>query len=1669
MSERNYYDEYLEHLKKRTAELTGQQQQIAQYCVHLYEHTYITNSDDEVDQLKQILGVKTDTQAVSFEPLIEVVEHLSDKSTADLFRYVTEHATEYPYSVGYTRRPYRTSDISLHIAPILSQLISLFFLNAYEFDLLTYLTERDYPLSKDYRVQKEAIAIHIAYAWDHDQPEVKKALHEIIYGDNQTALFDRSMIEGMLMSHQPEAYNMISELLVAARLQEGLRQSIVEQLDEGTLEATMTLLRTIIENDLIRYSSIVRALGTWTGINLESTNTRVSKQLITQAYEALSDQSVREEWLSSENANHIYMSLWATAVHEEQDVYERIQHLMDTGARYQKIVALYVLRNSQNKDLRLRIAQPHLAEEDDEIRYWVLVNYDYECYYSWETIRDMAALQLVVPRTPLLEDKQVRRQDFEHFRNLFSSLNGREISFQSSVLDFVQVSYSADLPIKKMLYLAAYDMDEQWISEILQLKDKLSPDLRGTILQHYLSNTDMPEQRQFVFASLSDKSMSNRELALKQANKLILNDTELQDIENLLKLKTGSLRQGAIQLLLNQPTDSLDTTVQRLIQSKSELQRLAGLETISELQSKPERSEQYERLLPLLDTIAKPTAKEQVLIDKLGSTDKYNENNGFGLFDPRMMDEWLKEKPVRPDFLLQSDVFTIEPKRITHFLQGLNDLVHEHRDHEYTVEYYSGYKETLLIGNRLRGNWQNPNADSKTLQIEQYPLPEVWQHYLQQSDLPVEGMIQLYLYTQSEMYDQTLDDLYSYFIDQMDYMELGKHRLLEGWRKTFIESIYPLEQILEIQTFYQTLPYRQQLDELIHRQQLDELIRAYLEDSDKQATFAMVRDALITMIYTFPQEKLKEESGLFKFLISPWRSLVRSRLYDQESSMQMFHIFYTLEFYYGQDGLLGTTDYARAYEWDKISDNEIYSKIMSSDLSRQFIRELTSQNIKYDTQINVKEYPKMIPIRDAVLARILEIELSRGELVTGVTSLAMNIQRVEGTEVFVRILSNLQKETFVRGYIYGYGNSITKKETFSYLLKNTYPLEGEDEHKLESLLQQYPIDDKKLLEAAMYAPQWIEIIAKHLGWKGLRSAAWYFHAHINETFSAEKETIVAHYSPISPQEFNDGAFDIVWFRQAYDELGTERFDILYDCAKYISAGSNHRRSQLFADAVLGKLDLASIQQSVADKRNKDQLLAYSLIPLASGTKRDADIRQRYEFIQLFLKQSKTFGAQRRASEGAVSAIALDNLARNAGYTDVTRLQWDMESRKLDDLLAYFEPHAIEEGLNVSLVIDHEGQTSLTAIKQEKPLKSVPARLNKNEYIIRLKEVKSELTDQYRRARQELERSMTNSTTFTADELIKLSHNPVLAPLVNTLVLQADQALGYLDREASLLRSPDGTEHPLQLEDQVIIAHPVHLYESGQWSLYQRDLFERQQRQPFKQVFRELYLPNEDERASGNLSRRYAGYQIQPNKAVALLRGRGWTVSYEEGLQKVYYKENIIANLYALADWFSPADTEAPTLETVQFYNRSNYERLPFDQVSPLIFSEIMRDVDLVVSVAHVGGVDPESSLTTIEMRRVIVEESLRLLHIDNVKVEGNHARIEGSLGNYSVHLGSAIVYQQAASALHIIPVHSQHRGRLFLPFMDEDPRTAEILSKIVMLAQDHKIKDPQILAQLKPQ
>lgn len=107
------------------------------------------------------------------------------------------------------------------------------------------------------------------------------------------------------------------------------------------------------------------------------------------------------------------------------------------------------------------------------------------------------------------------------------------------------------------------------------------------------------------------------------------------------------------------------------------------------------------------------------------------------------------------------------------------------------------------------------------------------------------------------------------------------------------------------------------------------------------------------------------------------------------------------------------------------------------------------------------------------------------------------------------------------------------------------------------------------------------------------------------------------------------------------------------------------------------------------------------------------------------------------------------------------------------------------------------------------------------------------------------------------------------------------------------------------------------------------------------------------------------------------------------------------------------------------------------------------------------------SHSTVEMRRAIIEFNLPLF--------GDYERDPGrkpcadcrKTGSYSIHLGSGVIHQQGGHQINVLPVHSQSRGKLFLPFLDEDPKTAEIMSKIVLFAQDNKIKDPYILDQIK--
>ncbi|MDR1097425.1 MAG: DUF4132 domain-containing protein [Tannerella sp.] len=1558
----------------------------------------------------------------------QLFEAVHGKKIAGLVGKVAARMTDYVHSPSIYRRSFRTQSATPYMERMIHLVDTVFF--PWEtFDMVKDLTSprRDEDKALAGNIYGDFLSVYID---DGNQPVID-AIKEICLGDNNTRLLDSRIINGIVKSSNRELYELLGNMLLAAKLQEGLRQSILEDGDNGRVEFFIYILKLVLDNGLLRFSSAVRAVDVWMGLDERAEDRRVVTKLATLGYTYLTDRKACREAVNSKDLLEIYTALWATSVYEMNDVMPLVDQLMK-GEKYRKPVALYVVHQLENKTLQFKIASGHLEETDLDILSLVILNYPVD--YGWAGEKNDFAEKC--RKIHGISDKKLRDDHFDKLLNILPLIPQKGYQSVGKPFDWCALSLSEKDIFTRLLTLAGYDFDPVKTGKLIDHMALSDSGNREKFVRFFLDEPANAGERAFLFAALGDKSMPVRTQALKNIKKLEITDGESQQIMNLLALKTGDLRQNAVEILLSMPAGRPFEAVKILLADRQENKRLAGLDMANRLLK---NGTLHQGELPaLLDLMPKVTDEEQLLVDAMTSqAPEYGKENGFGLYDAA----W------RPDFgPLKSDkkhtlrsIFDFDTKRLIKIVDDICNRIHENREYTYQIRNWDDSLEDVMLGGqqwiRFRADVSREGSTYET-RLDDYVLQDVWRGWIRDNRVTY-GEMTLFMF---------LDDMKNHRDSyEPDYQK---------WAVKMIGAHFNVKEGNQLIRYIVKREYG--------RLALNIMDMLWVEYSEKER-FETLAGALTDLMHHVPGadwiRPVREETHSYyrrepdTFADTGEVCFFTTHLARAVKEDEHFTRYVSLCYELGRlSGIvykgLRETDVARAVELGILKKDALYRTFFLSDT--RYLATYAGKITYKKAMETVQQYPMLKTVAEEVAARVIEIELKRGDSKTEVSELAGAIRWHEGAGNFAKTLIAMGKETFVRGYVYD--SNTTKKAVLSSLLKASHPMPSDDAGTLRVALDG-KVKDKRLLEAAMYAPSWLNIAGKYLGWPGLQSAAWYFHAHINQSFSAEKETEVARYSPISPQEFNDGAFDIEWFKEAYRTLGDERFNILYDCAKYLTEGGNHRRAQLFADATLGKLDITELKKEIRDKRNKDKLLSYPLVPL--GKNRQKDMLERYGFIRKFQEESKTFGAQRRESEGKASAIALENLARNAGFSDALRFGWRMETLKIQELTGYFEPKE-REGTVVFIEIDKDGIAKLVCEKDRKRLSSLPVKLKKDAYITECREVVSSLKAQHKRAKASLEQSMVKRDLFEFGELTQLMAHPVIAPFLQKLLFVSGERIGAYCELADL---PENT--------QVSIAHPYDLYRSGRWIDFQRYAFENRLVQPFKQIFRELYLVNADELNEKTKSRRYAGHQVQPRKTVALLKSRGWTVDYGEGLQRVYYKDNIIATMYAAADWFSPADTESPTLETVQFFNRKTREPLPLDLIPPVIFSEVMRDIDLVVSVAHVGGVDPEASHSTVEMRAVIVKELLALLQVGNVTVNGRFASIRGSLGEYTVHLGSGTVQKTGRGAVNILAVQSQHRGRIFLPFADEDPRTAEIMSKIILLAEDEKIKDPAILEQLK--
>jgi hypothetical protein len=74
-------------------------------------------------------------------------------------------------------------------------------------------------------------------------------------------------------------------------------------------------------------------------------------------------------------------------------------------------------------------------------------------------------------------------------------------------------------------------------------------------------------------------------------------------------------------------------------------------------------------------------------------------------------------------------------------------------------------------------------------------------------------------------------------------------------------------------------------------------------------------------------------------------------------------------------------------------------------------------------------------------------------------------------------------------------------------------------------------------------------------------------------------------------------------------------------------------------------------------------------------------------------------------------VALENLARNAGYPDPVRLTWAMETKQIQGLLSK-DTQVTIDGVTVGLIIEDSGKAELVVFRDDKQLKSIPPKIKK---------------------------------------------------------------------------------------------------------------------------------------------------------------------------------------------------------------------------------------------------------------------------------------------------------------------------------------------------------------------
>lgn len=165
----------------------------------------------------------------------------------------------------------------------------------------------------------------------------------------------------------------------------------------------------------------------------------------------------------------------------------------------------------------------------------------------------------------------------------------------------------------------------------------------------------------------------------------------------------------------------------------------------------------------------------------------------------------------------------------------------------------------------------------------------------------------------------------------------------------------------------------------------------------------------------------------------------------------------------------------------------------------------------------------------------------------------------------------------------------------------------------------------------------------------------------------------------------------------------------------------------------------------------------------------------------------------------------------------------------------------------------------------------------------------------------------------------------------------------------VLRDAAGHACEIASDCTIRLWHPL-LADADERLAWQRAIVGRSLRQPIRQAFREYYVPSDDD-ASASDTAMFEGHVLSSRPLLGVARREGWSIrAYDDALVREF--GDVRATFVVDARLYPGSESHGTSRRLyVERRHGGRWAPVPIGEIDPVVFSEVARAVDLLVSVS----------------------------------------------------------------------------------------------------------------------